>query len=152
MAGEQPGSFWNELVLQPTLSPTEKDLRDRFVTEYLKDFDAWKACLRVGLMRSVAMQYAQDLLDDSYVAREIQRRRTLPMNLEEQKPTKQAQIESLYWEQATYRGVGASHAARVSALNSLSKIHKLIDDEGDTTARDDALIRAFREMATKLPV
>lgn len=152
MAGEQPGSFWNELVLQPVLSPAEKDLRDRFVTQYLIDYDAWAACLRVGFLKNVAMTYAQELLEDPYVRREITRLQAEPINLEQQKASKQARLEAMYWEQATYRGVGASHSARVSALNSLSKIHKLIDTEGETAARDDQLIQAFREMATKVPV
>jgi phage terminase small subunit len=153
MGEPQPGmSFWNELVLQPALTPAEKQLRDRFVTEYLIDYDAWAACLRVGFIKSVAMTYAQELLEDPYVRREITRRQSEPVNLEQQKASKQARLEAMYWEQATYRGVGASHSARVAALNSLSKIHKLIDPESDAASRDEALIAAFRDMAGKVPV
>lgn len=154
MAGEQPGmSFWNELVLQPALSPVEKELRDRFVAQYLIDYDAWAAALRVGFMKSVAMTYAQELMEDPYVRREISRlEQQKAANPEKEKDSKQRQIESWLVAQANYRGPGASHAARVSALCALGKIHKLIDPEGDTAARDDSLIRAFREMATKVPV
>lgn len=154
MAGEQPGmSFWNELVLQPALSLAEKQLRDRFVTEYLVDYDAWAACLRVGLMKSVAMTYAQELLEDPYVRREITaREKAKAANPEQEKVEKQRQIEAWLVQQATYRGPGASHAARVSALGTLAKIHKLIDLEGEGAARDESLIKAFQDMATKVPV
>lgn len=154
MGEPQPGmSFWNDLVLQPALTPAEKQLRDRFVTEYLDDYDAWAACLRVGFMKSVAFTYAQELMEDPYVRREIARReKEAVSNPEQQKSNKQRQLEAWYNREANYRGPGASHAARVSAINSLAKIHKLIDSEGDTAARDDALIRAFREIAGKVPV
>lgn len=156
MAGEQPGmSFWNDLILQPALSPHEKQLRDRFVNEYLVDYDAWAACVRVGFIKSVAMTYASELMEDPYVRREISRlekERVVTAADEKGKATMHSQLESWYLREANYRGPGASHAARISALNSLAKIHKLIDEEGDGAARDEALVRAFRDMATKLPV
>lgn len=156
MAGEQPGmSFWNEMVLQPSLSPAEKQLRDRFVTEYLIDYDSWAACVRVGFIKSVAMIYAGELMEDPYVRREISRReldRTVTTTDENKKSKMHSQLESWFLREANYRGPDSSHSARISALNSLAKIHKLLDSEGDTSARDESLIKAFKEIATKLPV
>lgn len=153
---QQPGmSFWNDMVLQPSLSPTEKELRDRFVTQYLIDYNAWAACVRVGFIKSVALTYASELMEDPYVRREISKReqeRSVVTADEGAKAKMHSQLESWYLREANYMGAGASHSARIAALNSLSKIHKLLDTEGDTSARDESLIKAFRDMATKLPV
>lgn len=152
MAGEQSPSFWNELILQPQLSAAEKDLRDRFVIQYLVDYDAYSAALRVGFLKSVAHTYASELMEDPYVARQISSKELERKTNEATLGSKQSQIESWYLREANYRGPGSSHSARVAALNSLAKIHKLIDPESEQGARDEALVRAFREMATKLPV
>lgn len=156
MAGEQTGmSFWNELLLQPQLSPAEKDLRDRFVMQYLIDYDAYAAALRVGFLKSIAFTYAQELLEDPYVRRELarlEREAVAEAPPEKAQANEQSQLKAWYRREANYRGPGASHSARVSAINSLAKIAKMLDDEGDTAARDNDLIKAFREMATKMPV
>lgn len=154
MADYPPGmSFWDPRVLQTTLSPAEKQLRDNFVTQYLIDYDAWAACLRVGFVKSVAMTYAQELMEDPYVRREITRREAeKAANPEEEKQGKTRQIEAWLVQQATYRGPGASHAARVSALKALAEMHKMINSDNEGVGREAALINLFRDLATKVPV
>lgn len=158
MAEQQPGmSFWNDMVLQPSLSPAEKQLRDRFVTEYLVDYNAWAACVRVGFIKSVAMTYASELMEDPYVRREISRRelerRVVTTDVDENaKARTHSQLESWLLREANYMGQGSSHSARIAAINTLAKIHKLLDGDNDTSAKDESLIKAFRDIAVKLPV
>lgn len=154
MAGDTSGmSFWDERVLQPSLSPAEKQLRDKFVVEYLIDYDPYGACLRVGFVKSVAFHYAAEMMDDPYVRRQISAREKLKAeNPELERVEKARQIEAWLIKEATNNGPNSKHSARVSALVNLAKIHKLIDPESDGAARDENLIRAFREIATKVPV
>ncbi|HEY3473407.1 MAG TPA: hypothetical protein VGK56_02295, partial [Anaerolineales bacterium] len=59
MAGEYQ-RYWDPAVMELQLSPVEKDLRDRFVSEYLFDYDAYAAAVRIGFLKTVALTYAQD--------------------------------------------------------------------------------------------
>lgn len=120
------GSLFDALVMQSALSPVEKDLRDKFVTQYLVDYDAWAATIRCGFLRSVAVEYAGQLMQDPYVQRELARKQ-----LEESadpKATaklKKRQTEAALLREAHYKGVGSSHAARVSALAKLCNIYDM---------------------------
>lgn len=147
-------NFWDSLVMQQQLSPREKALRDLFVTQYLVDYDAWAAAIRIGFLKSVAGQYAQELMEDPYVRQEIaKRQQTAVANPEADRNAKKRQVEEWLIQAANYRGPGASHAARVTALANLGKIYNMLDSEADTDAsKQENLIKAFREMATKMPV
>lgn len=154
MAGDNSGmSFWDERVLQPSLSPAEKQLRDRFVEQYIIDYDSYGACLRVGFVKSVACHYAAELMDDPYVRRQITaRERTKAENPEIEKIERARMVEALLIKEATNISGEAKHSARVTALGLLAKMYKLVDQDTDGTARDEKLINAFREIATKVPV
>lgn len=145
--------FWDERVLQPALSPTERELRDRFVEQYLIDYSPYGACLRVGFVKSVAIQYSAELMDDPYVARQIAiRERAKAANPEVEKLERARMVEALLIKEATNTSGEAKHSARVTALGLLAKMYKLVDQDTDGTARDEKLINAFREIATKVPV
>lgn len=127
MAGEnQFGQYWNPLLMEPALSPQEKQLRDRFVTEYLLDYDAWAACVRVGFLKSVAGQYANDFMQEPYVRREITRRQLA----EDADPkaalkNKKRAVEMALLREAHNMGPDSSHSARVSALSKLCNIYDM---------------------------
>lgn len=154
MSSEPTGMrFWDERVLQPALSPTERELRDRFVEQYLIDYSPYSACLRVGFVKSIATQYAQELMDDPYVARQIAiRERAKAANPEVEKTERSRMVEALLIKEATNTSGESKHAARVSALGLLAKMYKLVDQDTDGAGRDEKLINAFREIATKVPV
>lgn len=74
MAENRSGPYWDDpRVMEPGLSPGEKALRDKFVIEYLVDFDEYRAALRVGFLPSVAATYCKQFIDEGYVQREIAR-------------------------------------------------------------------------------
>jgi hypothetical protein len=144
--GQQPPNFWNEMILAPpVLSPQEKALRDKFVTEYLNDYDAYGAAIRIGYFKGLALTYATEFMEDPHVRREITRReQEKATNPEAELQMTQRQVKAWLHREANYRGPGASHSARVQSLNSLAKIVKILDPEGDAAARDEALIKAVK--------
>lgn len=126
MADNDTPQYWNSLLLDPVLSPQERDLRDRFVTQYLIDYNAWAAIVRVGFLKSVAAQYASDFMQEPYVQREIARRQLA----EDADPktalkNKKKWVEMNLLQQAQFKGEGSSHSARVSALSKLCNIYDM---------------------------
>lgn len=123
------GMFWkngatNEIMTE--LTPQEKDLRDMFVVEFLKDHDYRNAAIRIGFLPAYADQYAAEFAVDSYVKKKIDVEMTRPLSDEEAAEHKRAMIrrtEALLLKQAGYAGPGASHGARVSALSKLASIY-----------------------------
>lgn len=135
MAGNDSGRYWDPLVMQQELSEDEKRTRDNFVTEYLKDRDAWKAAVRVGYLRTVAHEYASFLMQEPYVQREIERRASeIPTDPKGLRRQRVHNVETLLWELAHYNGPGASHSARVSAAAKLCNIY---DMDGTTKVKAD---------------
>lgn len=135
MADDKAGSMWDKLVMTQELSPAEKALRDRFVTEYLVDYDAWAAAVRIGFLSTVAVQYAQMLLQEAYVQQEI-RRLTIGESKDEKAAIKERrrQVEAGLLREAHRMGPGSSHMGRVQALKALAKIH---DMEAPTRIKND---------------
>ncbi len=114
------------LVMQPELSLAEKTLKNNFVTEYLIDFDAWAAAIRIGFLSSVAVQYAQQMMECPYVRREISRRQLEePVDPRESAKETKKQIAASLLREAHYRGPGSSHSARVAALGKLAQINDM---------------------------
>lgn len=70
MAGINDGLFDGSVML-PTLSDAERDLRDKFVNEYVIDRNEYKATLRLGYMHSVATSYSQIFMNCPYVQKRI---------------------------------------------------------------------------------
>lgn len=51
------------------LTPEQMALRDTFIQEYLKDHDAYAACLRIGFQVNFAIDMAKQLMGCGYVRR-----------------------------------------------------------------------------------
>jgi hypothetical protein len=135
MAGQDSGRYWDPLLMQQELSPQEKQLRDNFVTEYLKDYNSWAAAVRVGYLRTVAHDYASLLMQEPYVQREIERRRTTaPEDPKATRKTKETRLENLLWELALLQGPDASHGARVQAARALQNMYEM---EGATKIKSE---------------
>ncbi len=113
-----------DAAMMPPMSDREKALRDLFVKEYLEDYDAFAACLRCGFMRSFAGDYAQKFMGEPYVRQQLQMMQQLETNIAptEDEYNKKRIMTGLFRE-ANFRGEGASHAARVSALSKLAQLH-----------------------------
>lgn len=102
-------------------SDRELKLRDSFVKEYLKDYDAVGAAIRVGYPRSIAKEYAVRFMDEPYVARKIEKLEGSPVeNLTEEEFQKK--IIAGLWREANNFGLGATHPGRIAALAKLAQL------------------------------
>lgn len=105
-------------------SPQEKALRDLFVTEYLVDYDGWKAAMRCGFNKQFAIEYSKKFLGEPYVQQRISQIRTLaPRNEEALGKYNKRRVEEQLLVEAHNHGPGSSQAARVAALKTLSDIY-----------------------------
>lgn len=136
----------NFLTGEVSYTHADKQLRDRFISEYLRDYNSYAACVRLGFMDEMALQMAKEIMEEPYVRRgiadaEAQRAKhlqternddlsTLPEGFvpHDMETDKQRIVSGLFRE-AFYKGPGASHASRVSALGKLADIYKLTKEE-----------------------
>jgi hypothetical protein len=139
MAENDSGRYWDPLVMQQALSPQEKALRDKFVTEYLVDYDAWAACIRVGFLKSVAIEYAGHFMQEPYVQQQIAlRQQGEPGNTKEQEAIERRLVKQWLIQEARYKGPGASHSGRVQALGHLKN---MLDLDGTKKVKKDVTHR-----------
>lgn len=131
--------------LEPALTEKEILLRDAFVSEYLKDFDAYKACLRLGFLTTYATHWSQTLLNDGYVQRKLSHMTAKPVSSPEQDEHDRAMVENTL-RLVMQRG---SDSARVAAVREFRAMKGW--GEGDGSGGED-LIEAFRRVAEQLPV
>lgn len=123
---EENTGFWAEEAMAGELSPKEKELRDKFVSEYMIDFDQTAAAIRIGFSASFAQTYAEKFMTEPYVRKRIADMQTalaeddkLEVDLDRRR------IRAGLMREAHYRGPGSSHAARVSALAKLASIRDM---------------------------
>lgn len=139
MAENDSGRYWDPLVMQQELSPVEKQLRDTFVTEYLKDYNAWAAAVRTGYLNTVAVDMARFLMSDPYVQKEITRRQSaIPENPREVEKKQRQLVKEWLIEEARYKGPDSTHGGRVSALKTLCNI---LEMEGATKIKSEVTHR-----------
>ena len=62
MAENTSGLYLDPRLMEPEPFGQEKALRDLFVQEYIKDFDPFQACLRVGFQAAFAVEYAKKFM------------------------------------------------------------------------------------------
>jgi cytochrome c5 len=126
MAGNDFGRYWDPLVMQQELSPEEKKLRDNFVTEYLKDRNPYLAAIRVGYLQGVALKYAESLMAEPYVQKEISRRQrdVTAATTKEQLALERHIVKQQLFHEAFSAPLAT---ARVSAL---SKLCNILDMDG----------------------
>ena len=130
--------------LEPALTEKEMILRDGFVAEYLKDFDSYKACLRLGFQASYATLWSETLFRDGYVQRKIAFMTMRPIDSPEQDKEDRALIEHTL-RHVMRRG---SDSARVAAARELRALKGWGD--GDGTASED-LVDMFKRVSEQLP-
>lgn len=132
--------------LEPALTAQEQLLRDAFVAEYLKDFDAYKACIRMGFLVTYAVQWSQNLINDGYVQRKIAFMTAKPAESPEQEAMDRAMVE-MTLRQVMKQG---SDSARVAAAGKFM-ILKGWDKPPEDGSGSEDLVDAFRRVAEQLP-
>ena len=148
MAENTSGLYLDPRLMEPEPSGQEKALRDLFVREYIKDFDPFQACLRVGFQAAFAVEYAKKFMGEAYVQRRItELQRATPENEEKRAQELRALAISVL-VQASQNG---PYASRVAAIRELNSMHGWNKPDGGEEG-EQALIDAFREFATRAPV
>lgn len=102
-----------------TLTKQERVLRQRFVEEYLADYDAFAAAIRIGYQEAFAQQYAKQFLTEPYTLKLIKEREAEFGILTEEDQHRKKIVAGLYREAHSRFNSGA---ARVAALTQLAKI------------------------------
>lgn len=115
---------WADDVIVEDLSAKEKTVRDVFVKQYLYDYDARSAVVRVGFSANYAEYYADKFMSEPYVLRRILDLEQKQSHLEVTKKAKALVIRRLH-EQANFKGKGSSHAARITALSKLAQLYDM---------------------------
>lgn len=132
-------------LLAPNLSEEEKALRDMFVIEYVKDYDAFQACIRLGFMAAYANEYSQRFLEEPYVQQQIAAvQRKQQLGDDDQREQDRMLIMSVL-RQALQNG---PYASRVAAAKQLAVMHGLDQIENDSGEKQ--LIDAFKDFAANI--
>lgn len=148
MGEDITSTCFDSRLFEPEPSGHEKELRDLFVQEYLKDFDPFQACLRVGFQSAFAIEYQKRFMNEPYVQRRIvELQRVAPADEAAQLKEDRALILSVL-RQAAQNG---PYASRVQAAAKLATIHGL-DRPNNEEEDGQTLIDAFREFAARAPV
>lgn len=127
--------FWTSEAIVPELSASERVMRDRFVTQYVLDYDAKAAAIRIGFGEAFAEAYSAKYLAEPYVLQQIKKHETaLAEDPDAEEADTRRRVRSALLREAYYTGPGSSHSARVSAL---SKLAALMGMENDSKSKAD---------------
>jgi hypothetical protein len=138
----------NSSLFEQPLSEQERALRDLFVNEYLKDFDAYQACIRVGFLQTFAADMARQFMGEGYVQRQITYMTRKPDEDESAAALADKALIENTLRQACQHG---PYASRVAAAARLAEMRGLSKPDG-TAEAESTLIDAFKEFAQRAPV
>jgi hypothetical protein len=129
------------LRTQENLTPKMKMIRDRYIAEYLVDFNGPKAYIRAGGPATTAAKMSSQFNHEPYVLKKIQE---CIDSLEEAEIINRKRVLAGLVREANYSGIGASHGARVAAYGTLSKILNMqqtnINLKGDIKVRGGIMV------------
>jgi hypothetical protein len=121
------------------LSDSAKAFRDRFVTEYLYDFNATQAYIRAGGKSKRPHKDGYLIRHEAYVSHEIQKAIEA---MDAGKIVSQQRAIGWMAREANHFGPDASHGARVSAITQLLKAQALAEGakQGALAARGGVMV------------
>lgn len=109
-----------EAKVQIPLTTSEMALRDKFVKEYLKDYDAYAACIRIGYAAAFAKEFCVRFMQETYVLNKIKQVEIAPPEEDLDETVQRRKVYASLWREANTFGLGSSQSARVAALAKLS--------------------------------
>lgn len=127
------------------LSDFEKQLREKFVTEYMRDFNEVNACVRMGYHISYAVEFGQRYMSEPYVLNLIADRKAKS----DEAPDSEKERDRVLIMQTLRRACQTGQTAtQVQAAKILANLHGLdaIEDDGGEVR----LIGVFKEFAAKV--
>lgn len=104
---------------QRDLTELEKKTRDRFVSEYLEDYSAVDACIRMGYSEAFAREYSRQFLAETYVLNKIKEEQA-QLGITTEEDVHRKKIVSALYRESNCRGNSGS--ARVAALSQLCRV------------------------------
>ena len=110
-------------VTPQTLTVRERQLRDKFVMEYMVDHNYTKAATRTGWPNGQAQEMGTIFMYDPYTQKAIANAMSAADHCPEVELSEQQKIKNLLFKEATSYGLGSSQSGRVAALSKLSSIH-----------------------------
>lgn len=131
---------------EENLDSQGRALRDLFVQEYLKDFDPYVACIRLGFQATYATQYAQQFMTEGYVQRQIIHFTRKVPDVGGQEQADRALLENTL-RQAMQHGPYASRVAAAKAFGDIKGWNKPEGGEND----QQGVINALRDFAKTAP-
>ena len=129
-----------------TLTEDEKLVREGFVKQYMLDFDAVSAAIRIGFQATFAIEWAKRMMGEPYVQLRImqERHKLTEVSDEEDKAAWEANLRYLMHH--------GPEASRTNATKMWGEYKKYLAKDagggGDTTALEEAM----RELSKVLPV
>lgn len=125
----------------PSLTDREIAVRDMFVTEYVKDNDAYRACIRMGFLAQFAADQSKILMNDGYVLRKLA---YINQQLQPSADEDYAEmLANLRW--LSFNGTPSSRAlATKQYMEAKGYIKK---DDGGAEAQTAALVDALKEFS-----
>jgi hypothetical protein len=129
----------------PALTEKEVAVRDMFVTEYVKDNDPYRACIRMGFLAAFAPDQAKIFMSDGYVLRKLAWLQAQATNPSES--DKAEMLANLRW--LCFNGTASSRAT-ASKLYMEAQGYIKRNEDGDD-ARQAQLVEALREFANSAP-
>lgn len=129
----------------PALNEKETAVRDMFVTEYQKDHDPYRACIRMGFLAAFAPDQAKVFMTDGYVLRKLAYLQSQVSNPSD--ADKAEMLANLRW--LAHNGTPASRATATKLYMEAQGYIKRNED-GDE-ARAAALVDALRDFSQNAP-
>ena len=141
--GDEP-----KYIYEPQPTEAQKALYDKFVDEYIKDFNGLQAAIRTGFNLTYAREYAPIFLGYPYVQRRIDELKSKP---KEANVNHVDEVRQLV--ESTYRMVIASGdpKAAVTAATKLAEMNGLMVPPDKSGEELDKLVNAFKEVAKAVP-
>lgn len=125
-----------------SLTAIEKQWRDRFVAEYIKDFNATQAMIRCGHTNpNTARTQGSLMLREPYVARKVD---DFVRKVEVDAVVTRQQVMSALWKEANnganFEGVRVTALSKIATMLGMDKAPKPADEEKGTVAKGVMLV------------
>ncbi len=115
------GVFFDQ-GLVPAPTETQRIMLDRFVEQFLRDYDAVEACRRLGYGTEHARSFARQFMETPYVANKIRDVEEAEKEEDDEAEMMRRRVKAGLLREANNFGEGTSQSARVAALVALGKI------------------------------
>jgi phage terminase small subunit len=133
-------------TLAQTLTEAERDVRDRFVDEYVTDYNAFAAAVRLGYAPTYAKTFSVQFMQEPYVLNRIKEQEGQQGEETEKDVHRKRLIQMLYREANSSLNSGS---ARVSAMTQLSKI---VGVEAPVKTQTDVNLKTTEVDLSHIPV